>query len=312
MFVTSLSSDQLAYCQMTCGMWFKIKIIATLDKKQTLDYTLNGDYIVQEVKNTMKNSLKDFLKEKLSRKQQIQLQSLYANLLCQGDLKRLSRVYGTDKWTGQLDNNQQDVYTGHYYAQHYETHFRQLRLKKLNILEIGIGGYAIPEAGGSSLRAWRSFFPNSMIYGLDIYDKKFHEDRRIKTFQCSQDDPEALKDVAKTIGNIDIIIDDGSHINSHVIKTFETLFPLLNQNGIYVIEDTLTSYNQGYGGSSENLNLNTTMMGFFKNLIDGINYSEYTIDYEPNYYDKNIVSMHFYHNLIFIYKGENNEPGWNK
>lgn len=50
-------------------------------------------------------------------------------------------------------------------------------------------------------------------------------------------------------------------------------------------------------------------MNYFKNLTDGLNYVEF-IDsgYQPTYFDKHIVKMLFYHNLIFIYKGNNNEP----
>jgi hypothetical protein len=251
--------------------------------------------IENNTKTNKEEQVIKFLKTLLSKKQRLRLRSIYGKLFCRDDLKKLSLLYGTDKWGI------------HYYAQHYETHFRHLRNKKLNILEIGIGGYNDTEGGGGSLRAWRTFFPNSTIYGLDIYDKKFHEEKRIKTFICSQDDPVSLKEVATKIGNIDIIIDDGSHINSHVIKTFHTLFPLLNQNGIYIVEDTQTSYREEIGGNSQDFNLNTTSMGFFKSLVDGINYEEYPGDYQPNYYDKNIIAIHFYHNMVFISKGENNE-----
>ena len=30
------------------------------------------------------------------------------------------------------------------------------------------------------------------------------------------------------------MIDDGSHLNEHVIKNFHVLFPVLRRNGIYV------------------------------------------------------------------------------
>ena len=50
----------------------------------------------------------------------------------------------------------------------------------------------------------------------------------------------------------DIIIDDGSHLNRHVVKSFQVLFPLLADDGIYVAEDTQTAYWPGEGGSSDN------------------------------------------------------------
>ena len=49
-------------------------------------------------------------------------------------------------------------------------------------------------------------------------------------------------------------------------------------------------------------------MAFLKALTDGLNYEEIAIDgYQPSYLDKSIVSLHFYHNLVFIYKGKNEE-----
>lgn len=49
-------------------------------------------------------------------------------------------------------------------------------------------------------------------------------------------------------------------------------------------------------------------MSFFKNLSDGLNHVEYPLEqYAPSYFDRNIVEMAFFHNLILIRKGANNE-----
>ena len=49
-------------------------------------------------------------------------------------------------------------------------------------------------------------------------------------------------------------------------------------------------------------------MAFFKRLTDGLNHAEYPIaDYAADYFDKNIVEISFFHNLIFIRKGCNDE-----
>ncbi len=243
-------------------------------------------------KSTVKKLLQNFLT-----KEQIRfIREIYYPVIYRKNLIKLATFYKTDKWNR------------HWYAQHYQKHFEPLRKKRLNILEIGIGGYSNPNKGGESLRMWKTYFPKSNIYGIDIYEKKKHEEKRIKTFQGSQIDLNFLKEIINEIGQVDIIIDDGSHINDNVIKSFEILFPILSKNGIYVIEDTQTSYWKKFGGSRDDLNSNKTTMGFFKNLCDGLNYAEFsTPDYILKYFDKHIISMHFYHNLIFIYKGENNE-----
>jgi hypothetical protein len=117
-----------------------------------------------------------------------------------------------------------------------------------------------------------------------------------------------LYKVTNDIGGIDIIIDDGSHINEHVIETFKILFPKLKDGGIYVIEDTQTSYWEEYGGDSQDLNKPGTMMNYFKSMTDCLNNKEFiNPGYQQTYFDRKIISMHFYHNLIFIYKGDNDE-----
>lgn len=52
-------------------------------------------------------------------------------------------------------------------------------------------------------------------------------------------EPDLLINMNNKFGPYDVIIDDGSHLNSDVIKTFELMFPLLNDGGIYIIEDTV-------------------------------------------------------------------------
>lgn len=248
----------------------------------------------------LKGFLNDAQRKRLRELQALRfrgLQNVVYRILFGANLKILANVYGTDKWGS------------HWYAQHYERHFAPIRRKQLNILEIGVGGYRDPKAGGRSLRMWRTYFPRSHIFGIDLYDKKVHDEPRIKTFVGSQVDERFLSEVTRTIGNIDIIIDDGSHQNDHVLHTFSILFPQLSKNGIYVIEDVQTSYWPEMGGSTEDLNRRSTTMGFLKSLVDGMNYAEFDIEnYEPSYYDKHIVAMHFYHNIVFIQKGLNNEP----
>jgi hypothetical protein len=212
------------------------------------------------------------------------------------NLNRLGKIYRTDK--GGL----------HSYTRHYMTHLKKYKYKRIKLLEIGVGGYDHPTIGGSSLRMWKKYFPFGKIYGIDIFDKTSLQEYRIKIFQGSQVDEAFLQKVIDQTGPLDIIIDDGSHLNEHVIKTFEILFPKLKDGGIYIIEDTQTSYWEKFGGNSNDLNDPKTLMNFFKKFTDSINNQEFEKPgYVQTYYDKKIVSMHFYHNLIFIYKDNNNE-----
>ncbi|MBU6153290.1 MAG: hypothetical protein KGP28_03205 [Bdellovibrionales bacterium] len=197
----------------------------------------------------------------------------------------------------------------HFYTQHYERHFQHLRNQKVKILEIGVGGYQDPKAGGESLRMWKDFFQEGLIYGIDIHDKSTHEEDRIKIFRGSQIDSNFLGSVLAEIGEPDLIIDDGSHINEHIIETFKILFPKLKQDGIYAVEDLQTSYWNSYGGDSFNLKNPKTAMNFFKGLTDSMNFEEFDRpSYRPSYFDRNVIGMAFYHNMVFVQKGHNNEP----
>lgn len=214
------------------------------------------------------------------------------------------------------------------YAARYERYFAALRDEPIKLLEIGIGGYEDPHSGGDSLRAWKRYFPKASIFGIDIADKRPHDEERIRTFRGSQDDPDFLRHVISQIGTPDIIIDDGSHRNDHVIKSFKLLFPHLHEtHGIYVVEDTQFSYVPSidkwrdmapgaeppswamYGGSLD-LYDRSTMMNYFKRLADCPSHQElFHPGYRPTEFDKTIVGVHFYRNQIFVLKGDNGGEG---
>lgn len=218
-------------------------------------------------------------------------------------------IFGRNLTKLALINNTDKFKTGrHEYTNLYQTHFKKLKYKKVKLLEIGVGGYERADRGGCSLRMWKRYFLNGQIYAIDIYDKAPQEERRIKIFQGSQVDYDFLDSMLNSVNaELDIIIDDGSHINAHVIGTFKYLFPKLKPGGIYVIEDTQTSYRADYGGDAENLNNEDTMMNLFKKIPDFINHKEFDMKgLEAFNFLKNVEAVHFYHNLIFVSKSKVN------
>lgn len=231
----------------------------------------------------------DFEQDRVEAGQQRELRAM------SGDLIALSKHFGTDKWGT------------HQYAGHYQHHFERFRDQEVNLLEIGVGGYSSPTKGGASLRTWKQFFPRGQIFGLDIHDKSSLQEPRIRIFRGDQSDPRSLEEIATQIGRLDIIIDDGSHLSPHVITTFETLFPLLAPNGLYVIEDLQTSYWPEWQGN-EDRSAPHTSMAMVKALVDGLNYEEFVDDeYTPTDSDTHIIAIHLYHNMVILEKGRNAE-----
>jgi hypothetical protein len=212
------------------------------------------------------------------------------------NLTWLGRHFRTDK-TGPV----------HHYTQHYQRHFEPLRSETFVLFEIGIGGYERSGRGGASLRMWKQYFPKAQIVGLDLEDKRFVEEERIRVYQGDQSDPELLRHIVDEVGRPRIVIDDGSHFSPHVRASFDVLFPLLERRGYYVIEDTQTSYWPEWQGSEDRRDGGTTM-ALVKDLIDGLNYEEFLDEgYRPSYTDRHVQQVHCYHNLVIIKKGKNAE-----
>lgn len=210
-------------------------------------------------------------------------------------LTSLAQKYRTDKWGD------------HNYTPHYQRHLRHLRDKPITLLEIGIGGYKRDGQGGASLRMWEEFFPRATIIGLDIEDKSFVDGGRITTYQGSQADPHVLQRILDEHGPLHVVIDDGSHRPEHIRKTFDYLFPRIPDDGIYVIEDTQTSYWPRWGGS-QLLTDPSTSMSMVKDLLDGLHWQEFVdSSYQPSYTDVHLLALHAYHNLVFLEKGNNVE-----
>ena len=77
-----------------------------------------------------------------------------------------------------------------------------------------------------------------------------------------------MQKILKKYPEIDIVIDDGSHMMHHMKKSFEVLYPKISYNGVYLVEDTHTCYWEEYGGGVERPN---TFIEFAKSKIDELN-----------------------------------------
>jgi len=206
------------------------------------------------------------------------------------NLNSIAETYKTDKFE-------------HGYTKVYEKYFESLRDQRLKILEIGI-------ADGKSLLMWSDYFKNSSIIGIDIHEINTEEKKldrsNIYIHQGSQSDKKFIEELIKEYKQFDIIIDDGSHLAKDVKKSFELLFPALKDDGLYVVEDIQTSYNHFFGGNPFDLKYSNSHMNFFKQLTDSLNYQEIANPfYIEKKYDGKITNISFYHNMIFVRKGNN-------
>jgi hypothetical protein len=208
-------------------------------------------------------------------------------------LTRLAIKHGTDKWGP------------HFYTPVYHRLFCHLRDRPVRLLEIGVGGYGLKTSGGASLAMWAEYFPSGQITGIDIAEKRLTLDPRVRVYRGSQDDSAFLKKVCDERGPFDIVIDDGSHVPKHVVASFHILFPVLEDGGMYLIEDVQTAF-----FSDSNIH-DTDTVRLMLTIIECLNHAEITVvDGSHSFpsFAKQIKALRAFHNVIVVDKGDNTEP----
>jgi hypothetical protein len=129
---------------------------------------------------------------------------------------------------------------GHNYVNIYHQYLQPYRDSAIRYLELG-------SLGGASLYAFREYFPFAeVLVGVDRNQVQLNEfdDKKLYTEVGDQTNKTFLQDLSSRLGPFDIMIDDCSHIAELTIKSFEILFPLLKDDGLYIIEDMSWSLNR--------------------------------------------------------------------
>lgn len=179
----------------------------------------------------------------------------------------------------------------------YEPHLSKFVGKSPTVVEVGV-------AGGGSLEMWLKYFGvDSKIYGIDIHPQ-VEDVKGVQLIIGDQSNPEFWDQFTVDVPQIDVFIDDGSHVNSHQILTFYKVWQHLKEGGVYICEDTHTSYWNEYGGG---LQRPGTFIEFAKQLIDCL-HTDYMRDVSPskNFYEltKDIGQVCFYDSQVVIVKGK--------
>lgn len=155
------------------------------------------------------------------------------------------------------------------YLSVYERSLAKYAHSPIRLLEIGV-------QNGGSLEIWSQYFSNARaIVGCDInracaglnYDSP-----KIHVVIGDIKMPETLSAIMKHAESFEIIIDDGSHTSQDIIKTFSQMFPHLNNDGVYIVEDLHCSYWKQFEGG---LFSPHSSMSFFKALTDILNFEHW-------------------------------------
>ena len=162
-----------------------------------------------------------------------------------------------------------DKISDHGYHRFYHDVLKHLCHKECNIMEIGVAGY-------NSIDMWKQYLPLAKIYGIDKNAQ--YTDERMSIFRGDQSSKEDLKRILSQMNGVkcSFINDDGSHIPEHQLLTFDIFFnDLLDDGGVYIIEDIETSYwkkNGLYGYETRYGYENTkSIIEKFKHVLDFLN-----------------------------------------
>jgi cephalosporin hydroxylase len=189
-----------------------------------------------------------------------------------------------------LNNGHKRLHKWVHYFDIYERHFERFRGKPTTMVEIGV-------SGGGSLAMWRAYLGSeARIIGIDIDPScKAHEAEGIEVMIGSQDSPELLDNLLTRYPNIDIVLDDGSHMMRHVNATFRYLYPHISPNGVYMVEDLHTAYWEEYEGG---LRRPGSFIETAKDLMDELNAAHSRGVLPVSDFTRSTFSMSVYDSII--------------
>jgi hypothetical protein len=232
-YLTSLMSGKIDPFIKYVNHWKNISEYYTSDE--------NNYMFLENKTNKILNSFNIKITEKDSEsiKGLKNLEFVFSNKHESNRFKEIGMKYGCDK------------VSRHKYHELYPNIFDKFKNEDINLFEIGVHE-------GKSLKVWKEFYPNCNVFGLDIQREIFNDD--VKIFKGDQSNINDLINVVNQIPKCDIIIDDGSHVPEHQLKSFYYLFEnLLKDGGTYVIENIEYSYwkpsDKIYGYETGHLNL---------------------------------------------------------
>ena len=188
-----------------------------------------------------------------------------------------------------------------HYFEVYERHFAPYRGRPIQIVEFGVWQ-------GGSLQLWRRYFgPQARIVGVDVKPEcaAFAEEGTDIVIG-DQADPALHRELRARYGAFDIVIDDGGHTMEQQATTFRELYPAVRAGGVYLVEDTHSSYHAHWGGG---LRRPGTFIEQAKLLIDQLHAWYGPVPgLEIDEITRTAFALHFYDSMVVIEKRQVEKP----
>ena len=141
------------------------------------------------------------------------------------------------------------------YADCFHENLKELKNKKLDILEIGL-------AKGGGIASLYFYFPNSNLIGVDNNPFRIrYKSNRIRNIYADTSSKKILQNLTSHLNQkFDIILDDCGHRLIDQILCFSENFKNLKKGGIYIVEDlNFPELHTMYNPTNEVVNLKTIL-----------------------------------------------------
>lgn len=175
---------------------------------------------------------------------------------------------GMDCETGQRRRSVEEIFRGlsqktmkwSSYFPVYQSLVAPFAGKPVTIVEIGV-------LNGGSLVMWRELLgPDARIIGVDVNENaRRMEEQGFEIFIGDQADEGFWDGFFQSVGEIDVLVDDGGHTNRQQIVTLTKALPRVRDGGVVIIEDTHASFMKGFANPSPR-----SFMSFAKHVADCI------------------------------------------
>lgn len=175
----------------------------------------------------------------------------------------------------------------HDYTDFYHENLKELKDKKLDILEIGT-------AKGDGIASFYFYFPYSNLIGVDNNPfRTRYKSKRIRNIYVDISSKQILKNLTNHLNQkFDLIIEDCSHKLIDQILCFSENFKNLKEGGIYIVEDlNFPEIHKMYNPTSEIIDLKTILKKI--NLGEEI-FTQFMKENEIEYIKNNVENIKFY------------------
>jgi len=174
------------------------------------------------------------------------------------------------------------------YFQVYEDVLAPYAGAPITFVEVGV-------FNGGSLFMWREFLgPQARIIGIDLNpDAQRWREHGFEIFIGDQSDPAFWDRFYAEVGPVDILLDDGGHMNQQQIVTADKALDHIKDGGCLIVEDVHASYLPEFGNPSDG-----SFIAFAKRVVDSLAGRFPAIKVVGNEYWKKVYSMTFYESIV--------------